>query len=70
MYRWIIKKYYDDTDNYVATSQDGFDNYNQCLEDMLKHRNSDIAFRDVFEKQIKKVEMIVEELKEEGNKDE
>ena len=70
MYRWIIKKYYDDINNYVSTSKDGFDSYNQCLEDMLKHRNIDIAFRDTFEKQIKKVEMIVEKLQElkENNK--
>lgn len=50
MYKWTIKKFYDDT--YVSTAKDGFKTYNQCLEDVLKHTTIDIAFRSAYEAEI------------------
>ena len=55
MYKWTIKKFYDDTD--VSTAKDGFKTYNQCLEDVLKHTTINNAFRTipVFKKIKKKI---------------
>lgn len=49
-YKWTIKKYYDDS--VVITSKDGFETYNQCLEDVLRHTTINNAFRSAYEKEI------------------
>ena len=50
MFKWVIEKFY--CDSMVSTSKDGFKTYNECLEDLLKHRNIDGAFRSWYEKEI------------------
>ena len=50
MFKWIIEKYYGNS--IVSTSKDGFETYNECLEDLLKHRNIDSAFRSCYEKEV------------------
>ena len=50
MFKWIIEKFYGDS--MVSTSKDGFKTYNECLEDLLKHRNIDSAFRSCYEKEV------------------
>ena len=60
MFKWIIEKFYDDS--MVSTSKDGFENYNECLEDLLKHRNIDSAFRSCYEKEITSLNIKIEKV--------
>lgn len=62
-YKWVITKYYKES-SYVIT-KDGFETYNDCVEDMLKHRNIDCAFRKGLECEITsiKMEVLKEEIK-------
>lgn len=59
-YKWTIEKFYGDS--IVSTSKDGFKTYNQCLEDVLKHTNIDIAFRSVYEKEILTLNIKIEKV--------
>ena len=60
MFKWIIEKFYDDS--MVSTSKDGFKTYNECLEDLLKHRNIDSAFRSWYEKEITSLNIKIEKV--------
>lgn len=57
-YKWTIEKFYGDSS--VSTSKDGFETYNGCLEDLLKHRNIECAFRRAFEKDISTLNLKIE----------
>ena len=58
MFKWVIEKFYGDS--MVSTSKDGFETYNECLEDLLKHRNIDSAFRSCYEKEITSLNIKIE----------
>lgn len=58
MFKWVIEKFYGDS--IVSTSKDGFETYNECLEDLLKHRNIDSAFRSCYEKEITSLNIKIE----------
>nr|DAL31277.1 MAG TPA_asm: MBP-TRIAP1 fusion, lipid, cX9cX motif, cancer [Caudoviricetes sp.] len=60
MYKWIIEKFYGD--GVVSTSKDGFETYNQCLEDVLKHTTIDSAFRSAYEKEISTLNIKIEKV--------
>ena len=58
MFKWVIEKFYGES--MVSTSKDGFETYNECLEDLLKHRNIDSAFRSWYEKEITSLNIKIE----------
>ena len=60
MFKWVIEKFYGDS--MVSTSKDGFETYNECLEDLLKHRNIDSAFRSCYEKEITSLNIKIEKI--------
>lgn len=60
MFKWVIEKFYGDS--MVSTSKDGFETYNECLEDLLKHRNIDSAFRSFCEKEITSLNIKIEKV--------
>ena len=60
MFKWVIEKFYGDS--MVSTSKDGFETYNECLEDLLKHRNIDSAFRSWDEKEITSLNIEIEKV--------
>ena len=60
MFKWVIEKFYGDS--MVSTSKDGFKTYNECLEDLLKHRNIDSAFRSCYEKEITSLNIKIEKI--------
>lgn len=60
MFKWVIEKFYGDS--MVSTSKDGFETYNECLEDLLKHRNIDSAFRSWYEKEITSLNIKIEKV--------
>lgn len=60
MFKWVIEKFY--SDSMVSTSKDGFETYNECLEDLLKHRNIDSAFRSCYEKEITSLNITIEKV--------
>ena len=60
MFKWVIEKFYGDS--MVSTSKDGFETYNECLEDLLKHRNIDSAFRRCYEKEITSLNITIEKV--------
>ena len=60
MFKWVIEKFYGDS--MVSTSKDGFETYNECLEDLLKHRNIDIAYRSWYEKEITSLNIKIEKV--------
>lgn len=62
MFKWVIEKFYGDS--MVSTSKDGFETYNECLEDLLKHRNIDSAFRSWYEKKITSLNIKIEKVDE------
>ena len=62
MFKWVIEKFYGDS--MVSTSKDGFEIYNECLEDLLKHRNIDSAFRSLYEKEITSLNIKIEKVDE------
>ena len=62
MFKWVIEKFYGDS--IVSTSKDGFETYNECLEDLLKHRNIDSAFRSWYEKEITSLNIKIEKVDE------
>lgn len=64
-YKWTIKKYYDD--NVVITSKEGFETYNQCLEDVLRHTTINNAFRSAYEKEILTLNIKIEEVDNDEN---
>ena len=60
MFKWVIEEFYGDS--MVSTSKDGFETYNECLEDLLKHRNIDSAFRSWYEKEITSLNIKIEKV--------
>lgn len=60
MFKWVIEKFYGDS--MVSTSKDGFETYNECLEDLLKHRNIDSDFRSCYEKEITSLNITIEKV--------
>ena len=60
MFKYVIEKFYGDS--MVSTSKDGFETYNECLEDLLKHRNIDSAFRSCYEKEITSLNIKIEKV--------
>ena len=60
MFKWVIEKFYGES--MVSTSKDGFETYNECLEDLLKHRNIDSAFRSWYEKEITSLNIKIEKV--------
>ena len=60
MFKWVIEKFYGDS--MVSTSKDCFETYNECLEDLLKHRNIDSAFRSCYEKEITSLNIKIEKV--------
>lgn len=60
MFKWVIEKFYGDS--MVSTSKDGFETYNECLEDLLKYSNIDIVFRSWYEKEITSLNMKIEKV--------
>lgn len=62
MFKWVIEKFYGDS--MVSTSKDGFETYNECLEDLLKHRNINSAFRSWYEKEITSLNIKIEKVDE------
>lgn len=60
MFKWVIEKFYGDS--IVSTSKDCFETYNECLEDLLKHRNIDSAFRSCYEKEITSLNIKIEKV--------
>lgn len=60
MFKWVIEKFYGES--MVSTSKDGFETYNECLEDLLKHRNIDSAFRNCYEKEITSLNIKIEKV--------
>ena len=60
MFKWVIEKFYGES--MVSTSKDGFETYNECLEDLLKHRNIDSAFRSYYEKEITSLNIKIEKV--------
>ena len=62
MFKWVIEKFYGDS--MVSTSKGGFEKYNECLEDLLKHRNIDTAFRSCYEKEITSLKIKIEKVDE------
>ena len=60
MFKWVIEKFYGDS--MVSTSKDGFETYNKCLEDLLKHENIDSAFRSWYEKKITSLNIKIEKV--------
>ena len=60
MFKWIIEKYYGNS--IVSTSKDGFETYNECLEDLLKYSNIDIAYRSWYEKEITSLNIKMEKV--------
>lgn len=62
MFKWVIEKFYGDS--MVSTSKYGFETYNECLEDLLKHRNIDSAFRSWYEKEITSLNIKIEKVDE------
>ena len=62
MFKWVIEKFYGDS--MVSKNKDGFETYNECLEDLLKHRNIDSAFRSRYEKEITSLNIKIEKVDE------
>ncbi len=62
MYRWMIEKEYNDGS--TRTFKEEFKTYNECLEDLLKHRNIDYAFRSAFEKEVLELHIYVEKVED------
>ena len=60
MFKWVIEKFYGDS--MVSTNKDCFETYNECLEDLLKHRNIDSAFRSCYEKEITSLNIKIEKV--------
>ena len=60
MFKWVIEKFYGES--MVSTSKDGFETYNEYLEDLLKHRNIDSAFRSWYEKEITSLNIKIEKV--------
>lgn len=59
MYKWSIKIYYK-TGSSTGVSKDNFSSYEKCLEDLLRHKNIDTAFRKAYEEEIIGVDFKVE----------
>ena len=62
MFKWVIEKFYGDS--MVSTGKDGFETYNQCLEDVLKYTNIESAFKSWYEKEITSLNIKIEKVEE------